>query len=340
MARYLGMTQDASRALLRVHERFPMFVTPYYLSLARERSAGDPILRQCVPSLAELDDQAGEDPDPLAEARDTRVPGVIHRYPDRVLVLAGSRCAVHCRHCMRKRLWRRPAVASSPVDPGGAVTYVANDSSIREVIVSGGDPLLLPQQDLDTLLGRLRRVPHVETIRIGSRLPVVLPQRLTQGFCDRIGQHGPVWLATHFNHPWEVTPEAASACERLIRAGIPVVNQTVLLRQVNDDVQTMAALCRALIRARVKPYYLFHGDPVSGTMHFRTGLQKGLAVMAALERSVSGLALPAFAFDLPGGEGKVRLHPCAFCGTAPDGAPLFLGREGRACPYPQTASQD
>jgi lysine 2,3-aminomutase len=334
LCRWLGLTPAASDAVRHVARRYPLLATPYYLALAERADPEDPIIRQVLPDPRELaPDEAGS-PDPLAEGRDSPVPGLIHRYPDRALLVATHRCAVLCRHCMRKRAWRSEVEDAPPVDFGPALTYLREHTGIREILISGGDPLLLPEAVLFGLLAALQALPHIEIVRLGSRLPVVLPQRLTPEFCARLGAAPPVWLATQFNHPRELTPETATAVGNLLRAGIPVVNQTVLLRGVNDDAPTLAALCTGLLRQRVKPYYLFHGDPVAGTLHFRTGVERGLQLLEELQRTVSGLAVPAFAFDLPGGGGKIRLEPPLRCGTLPDGTAVYRDRAGRPQAYP------
>jgi lysine 2,3-aminomutase len=332
LARALHFPADAAEALRKTSLRYPAMATPYYLSLAQDHSPADPILRQCLPDPAELCEERGT-ADPLAEEQDSSCPGLTHRYPDRALLVVNSQCAVRCRHCLRKRIWNRPGSSIGEPHLQLALDYLRQHSEIREVLVSGGDPLLLPEAMLDRLLGELRSIAHLEIIRIGSRLPVVLPQRLSPEFCQLLDRHGPIWLATHFNHPRELTPEAAQACENLVRAGIPVLNQTVLLRGVNDNPETIRQLCTGLLRIRVKPYYLFHGDPVAGTMHFRTGIAKGLEIMKALRGRTSGLAQPTFAIDLPGGNGKVPLLPDY--GAAPDeqGTPCFTNYRGLTIPY-------
>jgi lysine 2,3-aminomutase len=334
LSRWLGLTPAAAAAVWRTAQRYPVLATPYYLALAEHADPADPIVRQVLPDPRELLPDADGSPDPLAEGRDSPVPGLIHRYPDRALLVATQRCAVLCRHCLRKRAWSPAAADAPPADFGPALAYLREHAGIREVLISGGDPLLLPEDTLFGLLAALQALPQIEIVRLGSRLPVVLPQRLTPEFCARLGAGLPVWLATQFNHPRELTPETAQAVGNLLRAGIPVVNQTVLLRGINDDAPTLAALCTGLLRQRVKPYYLFHGDPVAGTLHFRTGVEAGLALLEELERSVSGLAVPAFAFDLPGGGGKVRLEPSWRCGALPDGTVVYRDRQGQPRPYP------
>ena len=293
----------------RVARRYPFAVTPYFLSLVRWEDPEDPLRIQALPSPAEtLTPDAGS-LDPLAEAEHTEAPGLIHRYPDRVVILATHHCAVFCRHCFRKRLWKERPVRNDTLRWKRVIDYLEGHAEVRDVLLSGGDPLTLTDGQLDTMLGRIRRVRHVEIIRIGSRVPVALPQRITPDLCRILERHGPLWLVTQFNHPQEITPEAALACERLLRCGVPVNNQTVLLRGVNDQADTIKSLCQGLLRIRVRPYYLHQCDPVAGAEHFRTPLCKGIEIIAGLQGTTSGLAVPRFMVDLPGKGGKVSLQP-------------------------------
>ncbi len=305
---FLGRAPDpAARArwaaLLR---RYPARVTPYYLALADPGDPADPILRQCLPDLAEFEAAAA---DPLGERRHETVPGLVCRYPDRALALATSDCAVYCRHCTRKNFWAGRRLAPSPARWRRLARAVARMPGVREVIVSGGEPLLLDDTRLDAFLGALRAAPQVKVLRLGTRAPAVLPMRVTPALCARLARHRPLWINTQFNHPRELTPAAARACERLLRAGLPVSNQTVLLRGVNDDPDTLVALCAGLQEISVRPYYLFHGDPVRGAARFRVPVARGLELVAALRARLGGLCLPQYVADLPGGAGKVPLEP-------------------------------
>jgi len=291
--------------LRAVAARYPLRITPHYLGLIR--SAGDPIWRQCVPDPRELEVDGLADP--LAEEQLSPVSALVHRYPDRALLLAGSRCAVYCRFCTRKRKVGCAAMRAGVEELGEAVDYVSRTPEIREVILSGGDPLLLEDAALDDLLGRLHAIPHVHSLRIHSRVPVVLPERVTPGLCAVLRRAHPLWLNTHFNHPRELTPEAAEACARLSDAGIPLGNQTVLLAGVNAEAAVLAELFGGLLRLRVRPYYLHHLDLVAGTGHFRVPLAQGLAIVGALRGAVPGTAIPHYVLDLPGGRGKVPLLP-------------------------------
>lgn len=312
-------------------ERYPPLATPYYLSLADLDDPDDPIRRQILPDPAEIAPAWTAAADPLGEQDNSPVFGLVHRYPDRALILLNARCAVHCRHCLRKRNWGRELAWSQPRFER-ALRYLREHQEIREVILSGGDPLLSEDATISRWLRALAGLPRVSSLRIGSRLPVVLPQRFTDEFCAMLGESPGAWLATHFNHPRELTGEAGAACRRLLRAGVPLVNQSVLLKGVNDRAEVLRELGLGLLRIGVKPYYLFHGDPVAGTRHFRTGIRRGLEIMAELRGTVSGLAIPAFAIDLPDGGGKLALTPDSCVGSE-GGAPCFKGLGGRVYRY-------
>lgn len=285
-----------------VVQRYPMRITPHYLSLIG--APGDAIWRQCVPDPAELEDLS-QSPDPLDEERLSPVPGLIHRYPDRVVWIVSSACAVYCRFCMRKRGVGCAAMRPAPQDE--AIDYIASHPEIRDVILSGGDPLMLSDQRLDALLTALRRIPHVEIVRIGTRIPVTLPERITPKLVRMLKRHHPLFVNTHFNHPDEITAVSARACALLADVGIALGNQSVLLKGVNDAPQVMRRLMHKLLSIRVRPYYLHQMDLVKGTAHFRAPVAKGLAVMEALRGHTSGLAVPHYVIDLPGGKGKVEV---------------------------------
>lgn len=293
-------------ALEQVVARYPLRITPYYFSLIE--APGDVIWRQCVPDVRELaKDQALSDP--LDEERLSPVAQVVHRYPDRALLLAAGTCATYCRFCTRKRKVGCRGMQVSLGEVMAGIDYIARTPGIRDVIISGGEPLLMSDLLLKEILERLRRIAHVEIIRIGTRVPVVLPARITENLCTLLRRYHPLYINTHFNHPRELTPEALEACTRLADAGIVLGNQTVLLAGVNDDAITLDALFRGLLRMRVRPYYLHHMDLVRGTGHFRTRLETGLAIMAALRGTLSGPAIPHYVVDLPGGLGKIPLVP-------------------------------
>lgn len=293
------------RTLLR---RYPCRITPYYMSLIHWDDGADPLRRQCVPDLRELETLATASADPLGECRHLVVPGLVRRYRDRALALITNKCALACRHCTRKNLWWPGRSAPTRAFLRRIVKAVAHLPDIREVIVSGGDPLLLNEDLLDWFLGALRTIPHVEVLRIGTRVPAVLPMRVTRALCACLKRHRPLWINTQFNHPRELTSEAAQACERLLRAGLPVSNQTVLLRGVNDDFETLKALCNGLQRLMVRPYYLFQCDPVQGVGHFSVPLPAGVRLAQQLHAGLGGLSVPQFVADLPGDSGKVPLQ--------------------------------
>lgn len=292
--------------LAGVAERYPMRVTPYYLNLIQ--SVGDPIWRQAVPSTDELE-EGSCCADPLDEEEQSPVPNLVHRYPDRVLFMVCSECAMYCRFCTRKRKVGKEHMQISRDTVAQGLAYIRNHPEIRDVILSGGDPLLLSNEQLEAILKELRAIPTVEIIRIGTRMPVVLPQRITQALVRMLHRYHPLYLNTHFNHPDEITPTSAKAIARLADAGIPLGNQTVLLRGVNDDPLTMRRLMQKLLSIRVKPYYLYQADLVLGTEHFRTTVEEGLEILRELRGHTSGMAVPAFVIDAPGGGGKIPLLP-------------------------------
>jgi lysine 2,3-aminomutase len=333
LAAMLRLPQETLSDIARVNARYPLRITPYYLSLAETASLDDPILRQCLPNLAELDEDNGGAPDALDEQGSSPLPNLVHRYPDRALFITGNFCAVHCRHCMRKRHWEAQMLPPSSAEIEAVATYLENHAGVREVLISGGDPLLLSEGKLEEIIQSFSAVSSLQTLRFGSRVPTVLPQRMTTEFCRLLASGKPAWLATHFNHARELTAEAAKAADNLLRAGIPVVNQSVLLKGVNDSVEALGDLFTGLLRLKIKPYYLFHGDPIQGTMHFRTGVEKGLEILDALRGKISGLALPAYAFDLPGGAGKIRLEPNVRLGKNAQGSTVYRSYQGLEIPY-------
>jgi lysine 2,3-aminomutase len=292
--------------LQEVAIKFPMRITPHYLGLIE--TPGDAIWRQCVPDIRELA-QAASPCDPLNEERLAPVPAIIHRYPDRVLLLACGSCAVYCRFCTRKRKVGCQAMTLGESALDEALRYIAGNRQVTDVLLSGGDPLLLEDDRLEALLEQLSRIGHVQTVRIGTRVPVTLPERVTERLCRMLRRYHPLYLNTHFNHPREITGESAAACARLADAGIPLGNQSVLLRGVNDDAAVMSELLRGLLRLRVRPYYLHHLDHVQGTDHFRTTVEEGLAIMRTLRGPLTGMAVPHYVIDTPGGHGKIPLLP-------------------------------
>jgi lysine 2,3-aminomutase len=283
-----------------------MRVNPYFLNLIKEKN--DPLWLQAIPDEMELQDIVCQE-DPLDEENLSPVPNLVHKYPDRALFLVNSQCAVYCRFCTRKRKVGTGAMVISRDTIRAGLDYLAKTRAIRDVLISGGDPLMLPDERIDWLLQEVRRLPHIEIIRIGSRAPCTLPMRITTRLTRILKKYHPLYVNTHFNHPREITPEAARACARLADAGIPLGCQTVLLRGVNDSPEIMKKLMHGLLRIRVRPYYLFQGDMTKGTNHFRTPVEKGQAIMRALIGHTSGLAVPTYAVDAPGGGGKIPLTP-------------------------------
>lgn len=292
-----------------VSSRYPVRLTDYYAGLIKR--PGDAIWKQCMPDVRELEDYS-QCPDPLDEKALSPVPGLIHRYPDRVVLLVSNRCPVYCRFCMRKRLVGSGDAPMGEDELHNALDYIAAHPEIHDVILSGGDPLMLDDESLSMILTGLRAIPHVAIIRIGTRMPVTFPERITPDLCTLLKKFHPLYINTHFNHPDEITADSGTACTLLADAGIPLGNQTVLLRGVNDSVETMRRLMTGLLALRVKPYYLHQMDLVQGTAHFRTSVRSGLEIVRGLRGHISGLAVPHYVIDLPGGKGKVAVLPDDF----------------------------
>ena len=309
LAAVLKKTPAALKKYGAVAKVYPFGITPYYLSLMDMADENDPLRRQSLPDERETDFSLGGVADPLEEERDMPVSGLVHRYPDRCVAIVTNTCATYCRHCNRKRIWRKGGIGDNTGYLERMVDYVAKTKQIREVIVSGGDPLTMKDSILDWFLGSLRSIPHVDVLRIGSRMPVVMPMKITHELCNMLRKHRPVWFNTQFNHPNEITPEAAHACEMILEAGIPVSNQTVLLRGINDNYEILRELFYGLQRISVRPYYLFQCDPVKGADHFRTDVRRGIKIMKRMWGNISGLCVPQYIFDLPGGKGKCPLYP-------------------------------
>ncbi len=303
LAAELGIAVEPLQA---VHRVFPLRISRSYLQLIKQ--VGAPLWRQAVPDIRELDDQTGME-DPLDEENLSPVPGLVHKYPDRVLFLVSSECAMYCRFCTRKRLVGRPEMRITDETIAAGLAYLRRTPAISDVLLSGGDPLMLTDRRLERILQELRAIPTIVTIRIGTRIPCTLPARVTPELAAMLKRHHPLYINTHFNHPAEITPEAAQACERLADVGIPLGCQTVLLRGVNDDAETIRQLMQALLKIRVRPYALYQADLTRGTAHFRTTIETGLAIMRRLIGHTSGMAVPTYALDAPGGGGKIPLTP-------------------------------
>lgn len=296
-----------------VERRFPALATPYYASLVSRTGtlSRDPIFKQAFPDIIEVNDSDAGSMDPLGEEKDSPVPRLIHRYTDRVVLLTTNACAIHCRFCLRKRGWADGsanfAITEDELD--AVISYLMDHTEVREVLISGGDPLLLETARIADILSRISQVPSIKIIRIGTRAPVTLPMRIDDELVDVLASIPGLWVATHFNHPVELTDESLEACSKLVSNGIPILNQTVLLKGINDSARTLIELFANLGAHRIKPHYLFHLDPVVGTAHFATGVEKGLAIMKKLRGELSSVATPTFAIDLPDGGGKVPLQP-------------------------------
>jgi lysine 2,3-aminomutase len=309
LRRYLPLSREEVIHIRQAAAIFPMAITPYYASLMDPGNPRCPIRMQAVPTRYELNIGKSDLNDPLAEDRDSPVPCLTHRYPDRVLLLVSNACAMFCRHCTRKRRVGDETELINKQTLAQAFSYIENHREVRDVLVSGGDPLLLPDDRLDWILGRLRSIEHVEVVRIGTRTPVVLPQRITPELVAMLRRHHPLWLNTHFNHPKEFTSASRHALTLLADAGIPLGNQSVLLRDVNDCPLIMRELVHRLTRNRVRPYYIYQCDLARGIEHFRTPVAKGIEIMEMLRGHTSGFAVPTFVVDAPGGGGKIPVMP-------------------------------
>ncbi|OKY74040.1 MAG: lysine 2,3-aminomutase [Desulfobulbaceae bacterium DB1] len=318
LEKIIELTDSERQALQRHGSNLPFAITPYYASLVSPVNPQDPIRRAVVPVITEMLVSSGEAHDPLGEDSHTPVPGLVHRYPDRVLFLVTDYCSNYCRYCTRSRMVGRSQNTTACKERWEkAFAYIENNYEIRDVLLSGGDPLTLPDETLEYLLKRLRAIRHVEMIRIGTKTPAVLPQRITGSLTRMLRRYHPLWISIHAMHPSEQTREMKKACERLADAGIPLGSQTVLLAGINDDVPTMKKLMQGLVRMRVKPYYLYQCDPIIGSAHFRTSVAKGLEIYQGLRGHTTGYAVPTYVIDAPGGGGKIPLLP-----------ETYLGREG------------
>ncbi len=300
------LTEEEIHEIEAVIAKYPMRINRYYMNLCRAKD--DPIWKQAVPDINELIDEEGLE-DPLCEERDSPCPGLTHRYPDRVLLLISAQCAMYCRFCTRKRKVGTEKLKISMNQIFKGIEYIAAHPEIRDVILSGGDPFLLSNEKLDFILAHLRKIPHLEIIRIGTRTPCTMPQRITPELCDILNQYHPLFINTHFNHPAEITPKSRKACAMLADAGLPLGNQSVLLKGINDDPAIFKELNQKLLTMRVKPYYIFQTDYVQGSNHFRTPIETGLNIIEALRGHTSGLAVPHYVIDVPGGGGKIAIIP-------------------------------
>lgn len=316
--KYFTFDADEAEGIKKALAKFRMAITPYYLSLIDPNDPFDPIRRQAIPQGAECNIAPADLNDPLHEDEDSPAPGLTHRYPDRVLFLITDMCSMYCRHCTRRRFAGQKDDESPSQRIEKCLEYIERTPQVRDVLLSGGDALMVSDQKLEYIIGRLRKIPHVEIVRIGSRTPVVCPQRITDDLCNMLKKYHPIWLNTHFNHPNEFTPEAAEALAKLANAGIPLGNQTVLLRGVNDCVHVMKKLMHELVRNRVRPYYIYQCDLSMGLEHFRTPVSKGIEIIENLRGHTSGYAVPTFVVDAPGGGGKTPVMPQYVISQSPD----------------------
>lgn len=318
LSKYFTFEPEEAEGIKKALAKFRMAITPYYLSLIDPNDPYDPIRRQAIPRGAECNIAPADLNDPLHEDEDSPAPGLTHRYPDRVLFLITDMCSMYCRHCTRRRFAGQKDDESPSERIEKCLAYIEKTPQVRDVLLSGGDALMVSDAKLEYIIQRLRAIPHVEIVRIGSRTPVVCPQRITPELCDMLKKYHPIWLNTHFNHPNEFTPEAEQALARLANAGIPLGNQTVLLRGVNDCVHVMKKLMHELVRNRVRPYYIYQCDLSMGLEHFRTPVSKGIEIIENLRGHTSGYAVPTFVVDAPGGGGKTPVMPQYVISQSPD----------------------
>ena len=329
----LRLTPEERAGGLFAPGKLAMAITPHFFNLIDRDDPACPVRRQVIPRVEESHVSPGESPDPVGEETTTPVPGIVHRYPDRVLFLVTDRCAAYCRYCTRSRLVSNAQHYDFHPELEAGLAYIAAHPEIRDVLLSGGDPLLLSDEKLDALLGRLRAIPHLEVIRIGSRIPVFLPQRITPALCESLRRHGPVWVNIHTNHPRECTAELAAACDRLALAGVPLGNQSVLLRGVNDDPVVLRSLVHRLLQMRVRPYYLYACDLIEASAHLRVPVARGIELIRSLRGHTTGFAVPQFVIDAPGGGGKIPVNP-EYVEAIRDGQVVLRNFEGETYRYP------
>lgn len=339
LERYVPLTADERAGVQETTSIFRMGISPYYLGLIDPDHPFCPVRLQAIPARAEARVRPGELEDPLGEDKNRPEECIVHKYPDRVLFLALDTCSVYCRHCTRRRITKGGEAELSKEQLRRGLEYVRRHPEVRDVLISGGDPFLLADARLEELVAGLAEIPHVEMVRIGTRIPVCLPMRVTDALAAMLRRYAPVYVVTHFNHPKEVTSEAREACERLVDHGVPVENQSVLMRRINSDARIIKELNHALLRARVRPYYLHQMDVAEGCEHLRTPLAKGLEILEQLRGHTTGLAVPHLAVDLPGGGGKVTLQPEYVTGRGA-GETVFRNFKGERYAYPEPEETD
>jgi lysine 2,3-aminomutase len=334
---HLKLTSDERAGCLFAKDKLALAITPYFFNLVDRNDPNCPIRRQVIPREGEMHTAPEELLDPVGEEDTKPVDGIVHRYPDRVLFLVTDRCAAYCRYCTRSRLVSNAQDYNFHPEFESGLEYIRQNPEIRDVLLSGGDPLLLSDRKLDHLLGELRKIPHVEFIRIGSRIPVFLPQRITPELCEIFKKHGPIWMSIHVNHPRECTHALRDACEQLTYAGVPIGNQSVLLRDVNDDTEIMRSLIHRLLMMRVRPYYLYQCDLITGSAHLRADPRKGVEIIRNLRGHTTGYSIPQFVIDAPGGGGKIPINP-DYVKEITDKAIVMRNFSGEEYSYPLVAS--
>lgn len=339
LKKYIKLTEEEEEGVRLSLQTLRMAITPYYLSLIDPDNPHCPIRKQSVPTAAEIYRSDADLLDPLHEDEDSPVPGLTHRYPDRVLFLITDMCSMYCRHCTRRRFAGHNDCETTKERIDGAIDYIARTPQVRDVLLSGGDALLVSDKMLESIISRLREIPHVEVIRLGTRTPVVCPQRITDDLVNMLKKYHPIWVNTHFNHPDEITPESVAACARLADAGIPLGNQSVLLRGINDSAEIMKTLVHGLVKMRVRPYYIYQCDLSMGLEHFRTPVSKGIEIIENLRGHTSGYAVPTFVVDAPGGGGKIPVMPNYVISQTP-GRVILRNFEGVITTYTEPAHYD
>ncbi|MES2695529.1 MAG: KamA family radical SAM protein [Verrucomicrobiota bacterium] len=337
LEKLMTLTDDERAGCLHANQKLALAITPYFFNLIDRDDPNCPLRKQVIPRAGEMVISEGEMLDSLGEDEHSRVSGLVHRYPDRVLFLVTDRCAAYCRYCTRSRLVSNAQDYNFHPEYEQGLRYIEAHPEIRDVLLSGGDPLLLSDKKLEHLISRLRAIKHVEFIRIGSRIPVFLPQRITPELCEIFKKYGPIWMSIHVNHPKEATAELKAACERLSFAGVPLGNQSVLLKGVNDDADVMKALVHRLLRMRVRPYYLYQMDLITGGSHFKVDVRKGIEIIKALRGHTTGYAIPQYVIDAPGGGGKVPINP-DYVEKITDDEIVFRNYEGHTFSYPLKAA--
>jgi len=332
------LTPEERAGCLFAPGKLAMAITPHFFNLIDRDDPHCPVRRQVIPRIEESHVELGESSDPVGEEKTSPVPGIVHRYPDRVLFLVTDRCAAYCRYCTRSRLVSNAQAYDFHPELEAGIAYIAAHPEIRDVLLSGGDPLLLSDAKLDQLLSRLRAIPHLEVIRIGSRIPVFLPQRITPELCEILKRNGPIWVNIHTNHPRECTQDLAAACDRLALAGVPLGNQSVLLRDVNDDPLILRSLVHRLLQMRVRPYYLYACDLIEGSSHLRVPVERGIELIHSLRGHTTGFAVPQFVIDAPEGGGKVPINP-NYVEAIRNGQVILRNFEDRVYQYPAGTDQ-